>query len=175
MIKADIRKEMIELRKSLDAKTKEAFDKSLVDQIKNDESYQSAKVVAIYIPMRFEFNLMELTNDDKIFLIPRIENDDIVFVKYEKNMVLKKSLFGTSEPNKDIDLYCDTIDYMILPALAISRDYYRIGYGKGYYDKYVFNHRPKKIVGAIYPFQEVDKFEYDKHDQKLDGYFKGEL
>ncbi len=174
MIKKVIRNQMLELRKQLDSKLKEKYDQSLVEKIRQDEHYQKAKTVAIYMPMKYECNLLDLTKDDKFFLIPRIEGENLSFVTYHKDMVLSKSLFGTSEPNNDCLTYEDKIDYMVLPALAISKNRHRIGYGKGYYDRYVKEFKPVRIVGAIYPFQEVETFEHETHDQMLDGYFVGE-
>lgn len=166
---------MIEQRKSLDINTKGILDQSLINQIRNDQDYLDAKTVAIYIPMKHEVNLLDLVKDDKLFLIPRIDHDEMSFVSYDKDMKFNISKFGTSEPNNDIESYVKKIDYMIVPALCISKELHRIGYGKGYYDRYISKQRPKKIVGVIYPFQEIDTFDQELHDQKLDGYFKGEV
>jgi 5-formyltetrahydrofolate cyclo-ligase len=104
-----------------------------------------------------------------------MDQDAMVFVKYHLNMKLEPSKFGVLEPSKSEKIYQEKIDYMIVPALAISKDKHRIGYGKAYYDQYIGKNRPTKIVGVIYPFQEISSFDHEQHDQKLDGYFKGEL
>jgi len=67
------------------------------------------------------------------------------------------------------------IDYMIVPALAILKSGYRIGYGKGYYDQFLKRIRPHRAVGVIYGFQEIDSFEIAEHDQPLDAYYTGRL
>jgi 5-formyltetrahydrofolate cyclo-ligase len=48
-----------------------------------------------------------------------------------------------------------------------------VGYGKGYYDRFLSQYRPKKVMGVIYDFQEVETFHIDEYDQKLDGMIKG--
>lgn len=163
----------MDLRKTLNPETKKIYDQSIVDQIRKDQDYIDAKIVSIFIPMNHEIDLLDLIKDDKIFLIPRVDLNDMVFVKYEKDMEFVKSSFGVKEPNQDVSIYEGQIDYMVTPALAISKDLYRIGYGKGFYDRYIQKVRPKKVMGVIYPFQEIEKIEYDQYDQKLDGYIKG--
>ena len=64
---------------------------------------------------------------------------------------------------------------MIVPALAISKNNSRVGYGKGYYDRYIKDHKIKYKLGVIYDFQEVDEIETTPLDQKLDEYIKGSL
>ena len=59
------------------------------------------------------------------------------FYVYHKNMKWTKSSFGVMEPHDEEQMYRDSIDLMIVPALAISKDRSRVGYGKGFYDRYI--------------------------------------
>lgn len=173
-MKKDIRKNMMAKRKALGSSLKQAYDQSIVDQIKKDKCFIDARVVAFYMPMTHEIDISDVYTPDKAFLIPRVDGDHMVFVKYEKDMDLTKTRFGTREPAKSLEAYNKHIDYMITPALAISKSNDRIGYGKGYYDRYIAQFRPSCVMGVIYPFQEIS-FKGDINDEKLDGYIKGEL
>jgi len=173
-MKQKIRQEMILKRKSLDRIIKKKYDQSLREKILADQDFIQAKVVAFYMPMADEVDILDVYQTNKTFLIPRVDKDGMVFVIYDKNIKLKKTKFGTLEPSKALDIYDKNIDYMIIPALALSKDLNRIGYGKGYYDQYIKNNRPTKIVGTIYPFQEIE-FEAKDFDQKIDHYYIGEL
>jgi 5-formyltetrahydrofolate cyclo-ligase len=173
-VKKEIRIEMMNQRKSLNDLDKKKLDTKIIESIRNDRDYQTSKIVAIYYPMQDEINLLELTNDDKIFVIPKVKTNEIHFYLYQKNEKLIQSKFGVMEPleSKIMD---DSIDYMIVPALAVSKDLYRIGYGKGFYDRFLNRNRPKHVVGAIYDFQEVSSFQTNEFDQKLDRYIKVSL
>ena len=58
-----------------------------------------------------------------------------------------------------------------MPALAISKNLTRIGYGKGYYDKYLVKNKVLYKVGVIYKLQELDYLKPEPHDISLDYYF----
>jgi 5-formyltetrahydrofolate cyclo-ligase len=173
-VKNEIRIEMIKKRKALHDSDKKKLDSKIIDSIRNDFNYQESSIVAIYYPMADEINLLELTNDDKIFVIPKVKTNEIHFYLFNKNEKLIQSKFGVMEPFES-EIMDDQIDYMIAPALAVSKDLYRIGYGKGFYDRFLSRNRPKHVVGAIYDFQEVSSFQTNEFDQKLDRYIKVSL
>ena len=173
MMKNIVRKEMMAKRKNLEPSIKKRLDQSIIDQIKCDVDYIKSKVIAIYMPMVFEVDILDLSNEDKIFLIPKVIGDEMIFIRYQKGLIFYTSSFGVKEPMDELHPYDGHIDYMVTPGLAISKDKYRLGYGKGFYDKFLSKHRPKHVIGVIYPFQELDKLEHDDHDQKLDKYYIG--
>lgn len=169
-MKKEIRQLMIKKRKEIDPITKHDLDHQLVHLIQSDVDYQKAHCIGIFYPMQSEINLLELLKDNKKFAFPKVEGNDIHFYLFEKQP-FNKSSFGVLEPTKGkcVDAH---IDYLITPALAISKTNYRIGYGKGFYDRFIAANNPKHIVGVIYDFQEVDEFETHEYDQKIDRYYK---
>ena len=174
-MKKEIRKKMKDLRNQMNILEKRKLDQSIVEHIKKDKDFINAQVVAFYMPMTNEIDVLPIYDEQKTFLIPRMDKDQMVFVKYHPMMKFEISNFGVKEPCKDAAVYNCHIDYMVIPALAISKSLHRIGYGKAYYDRFIFKNRPSKVVGVIYPFQEISTFDHEVHDQKLDGYFIGEL
>jgi 5-formyltetrahydrofolate cyclo-ligase len=175
MTKKDIRNDMIRKRNDMDQDTLHKQTQNLLLQIKKDPDYQKASIVAIFHPMGSEVNLLPLMNDQhKTFCFPKVEGEHIHFYAYTKDMSFHKSTFGVLEPEGGLCVD-DKIDYMLAPALAISNDLYRVGYGKGFYDRFIKNYRPKKVMGVIYDFQHYTYIPYDTYDEKLDGYFKGHL
>ena len=167
-----LRQEMIQRRKELDQLLKKQKEETIINAIQKDEAYQKAKVVGIFYPMSGEIDLLPLIRDEKTFVIPRVEGKYIHFYPYHPSTELHKSAFGVYEPPKGITMD-ELIDYLLVPALVISKDLYRLGYGKGFYDRYLLNHRPQHVVGVIYDFQEVDAICTHDMDQKLDRYYKG--
>ncbi len=173
MTKKELRTLMLNQRKLMSVDEKIRQSSTILDRIRKDQRYQHASVVALFYPMKDEVNLLSLLTDDKKFLFPRVEKAGIRFYLYHKNMVWETSNFGVREPHRDEVHYSDHIDLMLTPALAISHDRYRIGYGKGYYDRFLAKQRPHHVIGVIYDFQYVNEVEHDDYDQQLDDVITG--
>lgn len=172
MTKSELRKVIFQKRGQMTQDEVLYKSKTIVEKIRNDVRYKHASRVAIFYPMGQEVNLLDLLKDDKVFLFPRVEKDGIHFYPYHDQMTFVRSKFGVMEPSGFVN-EDDHIDYMLAPALTISSDLYRIGYGKGYYDQFLSNHRPKVVVGVIYDFLNKITFDHDPHDQKLDDVIEG--
>lgn len=175
MTKSDIRSEMIMRRKQQNEQEKLLKNKTIIEQIKNHHAYICAKSVALFYPMKDEVNLLELLNEKKTFLFPRVRKDKMDFYIYHQDIKWTKSKFGVTEPDQTETTYQKTIDLMIVPALAISMDKDRVGYGKGYYDQYISHHDITYTLGVIFDFQEVKYIKSTPNDQRLDDYIKGTL
>ena len=99
----------------------------------------------------------------KVFL-PRTEGENIVAAAYSEHM--KKGAFGIFEPLGAP--YVGQIDVTVLPLLAVNNDGFRIGYGKGCYDKFLKDRHTLK-VGLGYSFQK-EEFTQDEWDEPLDAF-----
>jgi 5-formyltetrahydrofolate cyclo-ligase len=172
MTKSELRKALLQKRALMTQEDVRLKSQKIVDQVRNDARYKHAKKVAIFYPMGTEVNLLDLLKDEKVFLFPRVEKDGIHFYPYHKDMTFIRSKFGVLEPSGTVN-EDDSIDFMLAPALAISKELYRIGYGKGYYDQFLSKHRPKTVVGVIYDYLNKITFDHDAHDQKLDDVIEG--
>ena len=175
MTKNEIRTYMLDLRTKQAIKEKKQRDQSIVSQIRNHQYYQQAKTVTIFYPMKGEIDLLSLLKDDKIFLFPRVNKDHLDFYQYRPFIPFHKSSFGVMEPSDHEEKYEGSYDLVIVPALAISKEKDRIGYGKGFYDKFISTSNIKYTLGVIYDFQELDHIDASSFDQKLDDYIKGSL
>lgn len=173
MTKKEIRKQMKEFRDQMDDAVRERENKIILSKIERDPHFKTAKLVSIFYPMGNEVNLMKWVGQRRL-AFPKIIDDALHFIEYIPHQTFEKSAFGVMEPTSG-DIVDRDIDYMIVPALAISKEGYRIGYGKGYYDMFLTIQRPKQVVGVIYGFQEIESFEVSPHDQKLDTYYTGRI
>ena len=172
MTKNEIRKMMFQKRNQVGLDDIKKYSANIISQIQEDPNYQKANTVAIFYPMDKEVNLLSLVDEQKTFCFPKVTEEGLHFFKYDPNKPFIKSGFGVMEPENGV-IVDEAIDYMCTPALAISKELYRIGYGKGYYDHFISKHRPKHVVGVIFHFQELEELPYDSFDQKLDYYIKG--
>ncbi|MBN2299966.1 MAG: 5-formyltetrahydrofolate cyclo-ligase [Acholeplasmataceae bacterium] len=171
-MKNELRIQLIKQRNQMSSKQLQVKNENIIKQILNDDDFLHAQVIGIYYPLGNEVNLLSLTKSQHKFAFPKVESDGIHFYYLDEKTSFKKSKFGVMEPQSGIK--CDKdIDYLLVPAVGIAKDCYRIGFGKGYYDQFLSKIRPKFVMGVIYDFQEIEKFNHDIFDQKLDGYFKG--
>ena len=81
---------------------------------------------------------------------------------------MKISKYGIPEPFslKPVDP-----DILLVPVVAFDKNFYRIGYGGGYYDRFISKIKKKKrvlTIGLAFSFQKISKFNVDKYDQKID-------
>lgn len=101
-----------------------------------------------------------LKADKKVYL-PRVEGDGIVAVPFGETRV---GAFGIEEPQGQA--FAGEIQVTVIPLLAVNQAGMRIGYGKGYYDRYLRNAKTLK-VGLGYDFQR-EEFAGESHDIPLD-------
>ncbi|MBR5535798.1 MAG: 5-formyltetrahydrofolate cyclo-ligase [Clostridia bacterium] len=155
-----IRREMIEKRKMLDLKNGEDF----VKNIRNTSCYKNAKTVMLYMPIKGEADVTGLLSDDKVFLTPVTEGEDMSACLVGD---VTEGAFGVMEPIEKEAFDKDKIDLVIVPGVAFDKAFNRMGFGKGYYDRFLKDMRAIKI-GVCHLFQIVDHIPCEKHDVKMD-------
>ena len=142
--------------------------KYLVSEIRKDERFINAETIGIYYPMKYEANLLKLTNSNKQFLFPRVNRRKrLDFVLVNKDTKWKKNKFGINEPING-KIINEGIDLLIIPALAKNRKY-RLGYGGGFYDKFLAKHKVGSKIGITLTNKELD-FEINHWDIALDSF-----
>ena len=166
-MKAELRKQVLQEMKAISQEQKQAMDQALTDQFLKHPFYQEAKVIATYLSFPHEFQTQELIEqalkDGKKVLIPKTyPKGRMDFVVYDPQQLVKTS-FGLLEPQGDLEVVpASQIDLIHVPGLAFSKEGYRIGYGGGYYDRYL-EHFTGHTLSTIYPCQ-IQDFIPEKHD-----------
>lgn len=107
--------------------------------------------------------IAELLKEDKRVCLPRVEGKEIVAVPYGKTI---KGAYGIAEPVGEP--FLGDIEVTVTPLLCVNERGYRIGYGGGYYDRYLKNHKTLR-VGLGYAFQ-LEEFKEDEWDERLDAF-----
>lgn len=164
MDKNSLRKWAKEKRKNLDmAKISAILSSKLVQT----NEYKSSKNIMIFYPLENEVNLLSLLSDhSKQFYLPRIVNSELECCAYDLGDELCQSKFHTKEPTCKA---CSktNIDTVIVPALAVDTNKYRLGYGGGFYDRFLKDFSGQKIV-CIPDELIVDSVYPESHDIKMD-------
>ena len=166
-MKAELRKKILQEMKTLSQEQKQAMDRDLTERFLQHPFYQEAKVIATYLSFPHEFQTQELIEqalkDGKKVLIPKTyPKGRMEFVVYHPQQLVKTS-FGLLEPKGDLEVVDPSqIDLIHVPGLAFTTGGYRIGYGGGYYDRYL-EHFAGHTMSTIYPCQ-VQEFNLENHD-----------
>ena len=166
-MKAELRKKILQEMKALSQEQKRAMDRALTERFLHHPFYQEAKNIATYLSFPHEFQTQELIEqalkDGKKVLIPKTyPKGRMEFVVYHPQQLVKTS-FGLLEPQGDLEVVEPSqIDLIHVPGLAFTTEGYRIGYGGGYYDRYL-EHFAGHTMSTIYPCQ-VQEFNFEDHD-----------
>lgn len=129
-MKSDLRKWAKEERK------KYKRDEILIEKLTQTPQYKSAKNIMIFYPLPDEMDLTPLLQDKaKNFYLPKILGQELLCCPFKEGDVLCESCFKTKEPLTEPDGVLP--DLVIVPALAVDKNNYRLGYGGGFYDRFL--------------------------------------
>ncbi len=137
----------------------EAKSKILREKLIKTNEYINSKNIMLFYPIKNEVNLIPLIKDkNKKFYLPRIKGNNLECCSYNINDELSDSCFHTKEPVCEA---CDKnkIDLIVVPALMCDKNNYRLGYGGGFYDRFLADYKgikisciPKELITeTIYP------------------------
>ena len=166
-MKLKLRKQVLNEMKALPQEQKQFIDQTLTERLLHHPFYQEAKVIATYLSFPHEFQTQELIDqalrDGKKVLIPKTyPKGRMDFVVYDPQQLVKTS-FGLLEPQGDLEVVdASQIDLIHVPGLAFTTEGYRIGYGGGYYDRYL-EYFSGHTLSTIYPCQ-IQDFIPENHD-----------
>ena len=166
-MKSELRKQVLQEMKAIPRQQKQAIDQTLTERLLQHPFYQEAKVIATYLSFPHEFQTQELIEqalkDGKKVLIPKTyPKGRMDFVVYDSQQLVKTS-FGLLEPQGDLEVVdASQIDLIHVPGLVFTTKGYRIGYGGGYYDRYL-KHITGHTLSTIYPCQ-IQDFSPENHD-----------
>ena len=171
--KRSIREKYFLKRKRFFFDIKQAYFKPLIKIIK--KKYNKRKTnISLYYPSNYEVNILKILDIDFFknfkFSLPIIKkNREMQFCRWRKGDILQINKFGIPEPKIFKKINPEVI---LVPLLAFDKNKNRIGYGKGFYDKYLsrFLKVNKKIitVGVAFSFQKYHKLPVNNYDRKLD-------
>ncbi|ORO99157.1 5-formyltetrahydrofolate cyclo-ligase [Streptococcus mitis] len=166
-MKSELRKQVLQEMKAIPRTQKVTMDLALTERLLQHPFYQEAKIIATYLSFPHEFQTHELIEqalkDDKKVLIPKTyPKGRMDFVVYDSQQLVKTS-FGLLEPQGDLEVVdASQIDLIHVPGLAFTMEGYRIGYGGGYYDRYL-KHFTGHTLSPVYPCQ-IQDFIPENHD-----------
>lgn len=158
MNKEKLRISILKKLKELPMESRQKFNESLLKQLKETNEWKQANTIAITLSRFPEVDtdliVQAVWNDGKQVVIPYSgKNRKLSFYLYNSKTEIKQSRFGLWEPeNRKNEIVANQIDLILVPGLAYSNAGYRVGFGGGYYDRYLASYTGKTI-SVLYPFQ----------------------
>lgn len=162
--KINLRAKAKDIRKTLDIPN---ISSLAVERIRQTKEYKAALNVLIFYPLKYEINLLELLEDNKNFYLPKVAGKDMFACPFKKGDALVKSNFNINEPcSNPVD--SSLIDLAVLPALMADKDGVRLGYGGGFYDRFLSQNPNIKTILPIPKELYIDKLPHEEFDIKSD-------
>lgn len=173
-MKKNLRKELLTKRSLLTEE--EVFLKSLsiTQQLKNSFIYENANHVMAYLSFRNEVEtasiIKDLFDNNKKVYIPLTVPDTrelIVSQLLDLEKDLEVGNFGVLEPKKDAirPVSLDTLDLVLVPGVGFDKKGYRVGYGGGYYDRFLPRLAASiPTVALAFEVQMIEKAPIDQYD-----------
>ncbi|MDO5707043.1 MAG: 5-formyltetrahydrofolate cyclo-ligase [Andreesenia angusta] len=173
-MKNTLRKEILDKRKKLDSENLIIKSDKIKDSIIETDFYKNAKVIMAYIDFRNEVKtenfIKKAISDGKRVVIPIsiVETRQLLLseiIDYDRE--LDSGAYGILEPKKEYirEVDPDLVDLVLVPGVAFDRRGYRIGYGAGYYDRFLEKLRNEtKKIALAFDLQIVEHAYEDSHD-----------
>ena len=161
MEKKLIRKEVFARRKAASLDDIEKWSKSIANKVFDTDLYKNANTIYTYVAYNREvetkYIIEQAWNDGKSVAVPRVEGDVMNFYLLTSYDQLESGCMGILEPKITCESANDETALMIMPGVAFDRKKNRIGYGGGFYDKYLEAHPELGRLAVAFEFQFMDE------------------
>ncbi len=165
--KSELRKKFLSLRGTLPVK------ELCLSHLEDFAEFKNAETVFCYVSAGSEVRTLNLIGEmftSKRVVVPFCTDKcgNMIAVEIKSLDELKDGLFGIPEPINTQEFSKNEIDFAIVPAVAFDKEGYRLGYGKGYYDRFLSDITPYKL-GVCAEELLVEKLPHDEFDVKMDS------
>ena len=172
MDKTALRKEIREKKRAMTPEQIEKASYALAKQFFATSYYREAKTLYGYLPynqeVRTEPILLQALKDGKKVAVPKVYGDTMRFIYLEDMNGIEKGYAGIPEPVADEPVAADETALVLMPGLAFDKEGHRIGYGGGFYDKFLSAEPTHPTVALCYDFQMLPNLETEEFDVPVD-------
>ena len=111
----------------------------------------------------------KLKSEQKIIIVPKISNNELVHIAINDETEFGLNEYGIKEPNDGNHFVIENLDIIFIPLLAFDIEGHRVGYGKGYYDRFLKLTNNSTLKIGLSFFDPINKIQdIDDNDVKLD-------
>lgn len=163
--KVELREKAKQIRSLLEI---DKLSAKMVESIRSAEIYEVAEHIMIFYPLKDEINLLPLLKDNKKFYLPKVQGKDLVVCPYKAGDKLIVSKFNTQEPISE-PVNPNILDIVFVPALMVDNSFHRLGYGLGFYDRFLSQSSLRAIKIVPIPSLLIrDEIPFDEFDMQFD-------
>lgn len=171
-MKNQLKEKILEKRNSLPKEEILEKSRKIKDALFNLEQYKKSKIIMFFVSFNSEANTHDMIKESlgrKTLVVPKVMEHEIepsVIIDFDS--LIPSGKFGILEPIELMKIAYKNIDLVLVPGIAFDKEGHRIGYGFGYYDKFL-RKVPKAVkIGLCFDFQVVDKVPREEHDVPVD-------
>ena len=172
MDKSALRKEIREQKRAMTAEQIQTASEKLAQAFLASDYYKNAKSVYGYLPYNQEVRttpiLEQAQKDGKRVAVPKVYGDEMKFLWLDDLTAVEKGYSGIPEPVEDGPVADDPTALVLMPGLAFDPHGHRIGYGGGFYDKFLAAEPEHPTLALCYGFQMREYLETEEFDKIVD-------
>ena len=173
MDKQALRKEIREKKRAMTEQEICRKSEQLGQLFAASEAYRQAKTIYGYLPYNQEVRtvamLQRALEDGKRVAVPKCYGDEMRFIYLTDLSQVEKGYCGIPEPIADEPIADDPTALVLMPGLAFDPQGHRIGYGGGFYDKFLAKETNHPTLALCYDFQMLPHLETEEHDIPVDS------
>jgi 5-formyltetrahydrofolate cyclo-ligase len=176
--KSELRREYTHMREAMDQKEVDRLSEKIIDTILKLPVFKRAETVMVYLNFKNEVDSLKMIEESfkagKKVLIPYCKKETMEIIPAELNDIEKEIVRGKNgylQTRKECvkPVPVEDIDLVIVPGIAFDKRCYRLGFGAGYYDRFLRKlNFEKPTIGVCYDFQIIHSIPTEPHDVPLD-------
>ncbi len=132
--------------------------------------FTKARKVALFVPLKGEpdiSSLFPIVAREKELILPKVSGKELLLLRVDYPLKLIRGSFGVYEPAEGQEIKPEEVDFILVPGVVFDLRGFRIGFGKGYYDRLLREIRGLK-VGVAFSFQVLGSIPHDPWDVPVD-------
>ena len=172
MDKKLLRKEIREKKKAMSQEEITWRSLKLGELFRKSQAYQEAKTIYFYLPYNQEVRtvpmILKALEDGKKAAVPKVYGEEMKFISIQNLDQIAEGYMGIPEPTVDGPVAEDPHALILMPGLAFDPQGHRIGYGGGFYDKFLSREPEHPTIALCYEFQMLPHLETEEFDIPVD-------
>ena len=172
MNKQELRKAIRARKRAMTEEEIERRSRSLCQKFLESDAYRACRTLYVYLPYNQEVRtvpiLAQALADGKQVAVPKVYGDDMKFIVLTDLTQVSRGYAGIPEPIADEPVAEDETALVLMPGLAFDPQGHRIGYGGGFYDKFLSREPNHPTLALCYEFQMVEHLETEEFDIPVD-------
>ena len=172
MDKKALRRSIADQKRAMTSAQIEEKSACLAKQFLASPLYQQAKTVYGYLPYNQEVRtvpmLQQALLDGKRVAVPKVYGEEMRFIYMTDLTRVEKGYAGIPEPIDDGPVADDPTALVLMPGLAFDAQGHRVGYGGGFYDKFLEQEKGHPTLALCYDFQMLQSLQTESHDIPVD-------